>query len=195
MCVPVRDLLRFMTDTFPDREGREAHVDQERYVGVADIMDADLLDAARLEKKWYEEVYLNDPTQELCIIIDKQNMKPFGTTGHTDLDIEKKCCIGGRLLLGDESYANHPAFFESFFIGTDIIYETIDIMYAHVVKQNKKALKLNKMLGFIPNTGEIQYPHELHRNGHDQVELYRTREMYLKVRDKIFDKLGDALFS
>ena len=148
-----------------------------------------------LEKKWYEEVYLNDPTQELCILIDKQNMKPFGTTGHTDLDIEKKCCIAGRLLLGDESYAHHPAFFESFFVGSDAIYEKVDILYSHVVKKNRKALQVNKIFGFIPNTGEIQYPQELNRNGMELIELYRTKEMYLKIRDKIFDKLGESLFS
>ena len=148
-----------------------------------------------LEKKWYEEIYLNDPTQGLCIVIDKQNMKPFGTTGFTDLDTEKKCCIGGRLLLGDESYSNHPAFLESFFIGTDNIYNIIDVMYAHVVKKNRKALQINKMFGFIPNTGEIQYPQELHRNGHDQIELYRTKERYLEIREKLFDRLGETLFT
>lgn len=147
------------------------------------------------EKKWYEEIYLNDPTQAISILIDKATMKPFGTIGHTDLDMEKKCCVGARLLLGDESYANRPAFFESFFVGGDDLYKIVDIVYIHVVKNNRKALKLNKMMGYVLNTGEIRYPHELHRNGHEQVELYRTKEMYLKVRQRFFENLGEALFS
>lgn len=146
-----------------------------------------------LEKKWYEEVYLNDDTQSLSILIDKANGTPFGTFGHTDLDREKRCCIGGRMLIGDERYRKHPAFFESLFVGADETYKIIDVMYAHVVKNNKKALQLNKMMGYVPNTGEIQYPHELFRNGMEQIELYRTKEMYLNIRHKLFEKLMTSL--
>lgn len=148
-----------------------------------------------LEQKWYEETYLKDETQDLSILIDKETLKPFGTIGHTDFDAEKRRCIGGRLLLGDESYANHPAFFESFFVGTDVIYNDVDVMYIHVVKNNKKALQVNKMFGFIPNKGEIQFPKELFVNGMEQIEMYRTKEMYFKVREKLFNQLGDALFT
>ena len=148
-----------------------------------------------LERKWYEEVYLKDDTQSLSILIDKENGTPFGTFGHTDFDKEKRCCIGGRVLIGDERYHNHPAFFESFFVGSDETYKTVDVMYAHVVKNNRKALQMNKIMGYVLNTGEIQYPHELFRNGMEQVELYRTKEMYLKIRHKLFERLGDALFT
>lgn len=148
-----------------------------------------------LEKKWYEEIYLNDPTQSLSVLVDKKNMMPFGTVGHTDHDMERRCCIGGRLLLGDESYANHPAFFEGFFVGGDDLYKDVDTIYIHVVKNNRKALQLNKMMGYVLNTGEIRYPQELFRNGHEQVELYRTKEMYLKVRQRFYENLGDALFN
>ena len=148
-----------------------------------------------LEKKWYEEVYLNDDTQSMSILIDKANGIPFGSFGYTDLDREKRQCIGGRLLLGDTAYATHPAFLESFFLAADDVYKIIDVMYAHVVKNNNKALQLNKLMGYTLNDGEIQYPHELFRNGMEQVEIYRTKEMYLKIRHKIFEKLGEALFS
>lgn len=148
-----------------------------------------------LEKKWYEEVYLNDDTQSLSILIDKENGTPFGTFGHTDFDKEKRRCIGGRMLIGDERYHKHPAFLESLFVGADETYKFVDVMYAHVVKNNRKALQLNKMMGYVLNTGEIQYPHELFRNGMEQVELYRTKEMYLNIRHKLFERLGDALFT
>lgn len=148
-----------------------------------------------LEQKWFEEVYLKDDTQGLWIIIDKEKNIPFGTTGYTDLDREKRVIIGARLLLGNESYAHHPAFLESCFVSADYMYQLADVQYAHVVKNNRKSLRLNKIVGVIPNTGEIKYPNELLRNGMEQIELYRTKEMYLKVRKKIFENLNDSLFS
>lgn len=147
-----------------------------------------------LEKKWYEEVYLKDCTQALLVLIDKANGTPFGTFGHTNFDYIERCCISGRMLIGDERYHNHPAFFESLFVGADSAYNWADTMYVHVVKDNKKALQMNRLMGFVPNTGKIKYPNELFRNGMEQIELYRTKEMYLKVRHVLFEKLGDALF-
>ena len=148
-----------------------------------------------LEKKWYEEVYLKDDTQGFWIIIDKEKNLPFGTTGFTDFDAEKKVSIGARLILGNSDYARHPAFMESFFVGSDYVYKYVDVQYAHVVKKNSKALKINKLMGFLPNEGEIQYPHELFVNGMEQIELYRTKEMYLKTRKKILEGLFESLFS
>ena len=148
-----------------------------------------------LEKKWYEEVYLKDDTQGFWIIIDKEKNIPFGTTGFTDFDAEKKVSIGARLILGNSDYAQHPAFMESFFVGSDYVYKYVDVQYVHVVKKNSKALKINKLMGFLPNEGEIQYPHELFVNGMEQIELYRTKEMYLKTRKKILEGLFESLFS
>ena len=67
-----------------------------------------------IEKKWYEEKYLQDPTQALLIMIDKKNGTPFGTLGHTNFDAEKRRLMGGRMLLGNPAYAHHPALFRSF---------------------------------------------------------------------------------
>lgn len=53
-----------------------------------------------LEKKWYEEVYLKDATQDFFIMVDKKTGTPFATIGNTDIDLKNKVCINGRLLLG-----------------------------------------------------------------------------------------------
>ena len=151
-----------------------------------------------IEKKWYEEKYLQDTTQALLIMLDKSRPDapplPFGTMGWTDFEINKKRVIGGRLLLGNHAYAHHPAFLESNFVIGDYIYSMVDIMYCHIVKKNKKALHFNEIMGYRPNTGEIQYPHELFVNGMEQVEYYRTKEMYLEVRKKIYERLSNAIF-
>ena len=148
-----------------------------------------------LEQKWYEEKYLPDDTQGFLILIDKATGTPFGTTGWTDMDLSQKRCIAGRLLLGNHDYSDHPAFLEHCFVIADYHYSLIDVEYSHIVIDNSRALKNNKILGFIPNKGEIQYPHELFVNGMEQIEFYRTKEMYLKVRKNIYERLGDALFS
>lgn len=147
-----------------------------------------------LEQKWFEEVYLNDDTQAFWIMLDKKTQTPFGTTGYTDLDRKNRVAIGGRLMLGDERFAHHPAFFESLFVGSDHIYEMIDTQYIHIVKNNRKALQLNKIMGYVPNTGKIQYPHELFRNGMEQKEFYRTKEMYLKIRKKLWENMQSSFF-
>lgn len=148
-----------------------------------------------LEQKWFEEKYLTDETQGFWLIIDKEKNIPFGTTGFTDLDRKNRVAIGGRLILGDANYAHHPAFMENFFVGSDHIYNLIDTQYIHVVKKNRKAIQLNKIMGFVPNTGKIQYPHELFRNGMEQQEFYRTKEMYLNIRKKLWENLVEALFN
>ena len=148
-----------------------------------------------LEKKWYEEKYLHDDTQGYLMLIDKATGAPFGTTGWTDFDSQKRRRIGGRSIVGNKKYLNSPAFIESAFLGSDLSYETVDVEYIHVVKQNKKALHMNKILGFVPNEGEIQFPNELFVNGMEQIEFYRTKEMYLQVREKLFERLSESLFT
>ncbi|MBQ9487910.1 MAG: N-acetyltransferase [Selenomonadaceae bacterium] len=142
-----------------------------------------------LEKKWYEEVYLPDDTQEFFIMTDKETGTPFGTIGRTNIDLKNKVCISGRLILGNSDYALTPAFWESFFVLADYSYTFVDVEYIHVVKENRKAMTLDKTLGFVPNEQEVKFPNECFVNGLDQQELYRTKEMYLKIREKLFDKL------
>lgn len=57
-----------------------------------------------LQRKWYEEKYLNDSTQGLFVMIDNKDNKLFGTIGWTDYDMDSKECIGGRLLIGEREY-------------------------------------------------------------------------------------------
>ncbi len=71
----------------------------------------------------------------------------------------------------------------------DYSYTFVDVEYIHVVKENRKAMTLDKTLGFVPNEQEVKFPNECFVNGLEQQELYRTKEMYLKIREKLFDKL------
>lgn len=146
------------------------------------------------EADWYQKRYLQDDTQGLMIFIDKENGRPFATLGWTDMDRDKRRCILGRLLLGNTEYRNHAGFLEGFFLLSDYLYQSVDMMHIHVVKENRKAIRLNKMLGFVENHGEVQYPHELFVNNLHQQEYYRTKEMYQKVRKSLYEDLQESLF-
>ncbi|SFT54105.1 Protein N-acetyltransferase, RimJ/RimL family [Selenomonas sp. GACV-9] len=146
------------------------------------------------ETAWYQQRYQQDDTQGLMVFVDKENDVPFATLGWTDMDREKRRCILGRLLLGNPAYRNHAGFLEGFFLLSDYLYQQVDMMHIHVVKDNRKAIRLNKMLGFVENQGEIQYPHELFVNNLHQREYYRTKEMYQKIRKSLYEDLQEALF-
>ena len=141
------------------------------------------------QTKWYEEMYLKDDTQGFMVMIDKKTNTPFATLGWTDMDLIKNQCIMGRLILGNSSFGNSGVFLESFFLLADYLYSFVDVVYIHVGLENKKALRLNKILGFLPNDGKIQYPNELFVNGDKtrrQIEFYRTKIMYTDVRKKLY---------
>ena len=49
--------------------------------------------------KWYREKYLVDPTQAFFVMLEKATNRPFATIGWTYMDVVKKQCVGGRLLM------------------------------------------------------------------------------------------------
>ena len=146
-----------------------------------------------LEQKWYEQKYLPDDTQGFMIVLDKETMTPIGTQGWANMDIDNKKCTGERLILGDRRYEGAPCFLESFFTIGDYLYNYVEVMYGHVVKENKHTQNLNFMLGYDINRGEIMYPENLFVNGMNQLEIYRTKEMYLNAKEKIFKRFEKRL--
>lgn len=141
----------------------------------------------KLEKKWYEEKYLNDMTQGLLIMIDKENNIPFGTIGWTDYDKEKNICIAGRALVGNYDYRGSKEMTEAYLLFQDYMYDEMQVKtaYIHVVDENVKVISLNKKWGYVPNKGVIRFPNELLVNGMRQTEYCRTYEQYEKAREKI----------
>lgn len=136
------------------------------------------------EREWYENVYLKDDTQGLMIMLDREMGTPFGTRGWTHLDLVKRQFVSGRLLVGNLEYRASIPYVESGFVMSDYLYTIVDIMYSHVVRENRKVISLNKHEGFVENTDVIQYPEECLVNGMKLVELFRTREMYEQSKKK-----------
>ena len=144
-----------------------------------------------LEQKWFEN-YIEDGTQGFMIMIDKKSGVAFGTVGWTDFDRKTKTCIEGRLLIGDERFNGSIEFLEALILINDYLYQDIGIekMYIHVVRENKKALRLNRKFGYVENLGEIQFPKELFVNGLNQIEFSRLKEEYAQVRKNFMYELN-----
>ncbi len=140
------------------------------------------------ERDWYENVYLKDDTQGLMIMVDKKNGVAFGTCGWTDLDLREKQCICGRILRGDDSYKGTPALQEALFVLADYLYQFVDVMYAHVVKENIPSLRLHERMGYVRHFGDFQYSEARSVNGMGQIEYYRGEEQYFKIRDEIMQE-------
>lgn len=124
-----------------------------------------------LQQKWYEK-YLEDFTQGLFVVVDKNTGKPFATIGYTDFDREEKVLISGRLLVGEVEYRGSKEWNESI----EIVYKyfsnnlKITTVFSHVVKDNIASIKWHLKHGFKKNEGVPQYPHELVVNGMEQDE-------------------------
>lgn len=140
-----------------------------------------------LQRKWYEEKYLEDDSQGLFVMIDKATSIPFGTVGWTDWDKEAKVCIEGRALIGNPDFRGSKEMTEGYLLLNEYVHEKLGVksVYIHVVNDNKKVISLNKRWGFHKHDGEEKYPHELYVNGMQQTEYVRTYDEYQPIKEKI----------
>lgn len=127
-----------------------------------------------LQQKWYEK-YLTDSTQGLFIITDKRTDKSFATIGYTDFDSVEKVLISGRLLVGELEYRGSKEWAEAIELVFDYYVKklNVDVIYAHIVKENVASRLWHKKWGFINNTDKVKYPNELSVNGMEQDEYIK----------------------
>lgn len=143
------------------------------------------------QTKWYEEKYLKDETQGMMVMVDKETGIPFGTNGWTNYDSEEKVCIHGRAMIGEYEYRATRQMIEGYTLFQDYLYESmnVDVIYIHVVNENKQVISFNKRWGYVINEGDIRYPNELLVNNMQQTEFYRTYNQYKNARAKIINIL------
>ncbi len=148
---------------------------------------------SELQQKWYNE-YLQDDTQGLFIMIDKEKNKPFGTIGWTDYDNVQNVCVSGRVLIGESEYRGSIQGTEAMILFGDYLYENlgVDKVYGHAAASNKKVVAWNKKLGFHKSKDTIKFPEHIYVNGIEHDEYLRTKDDYLDARGKII-KLIDVL--
>ena len=145
------------------------------------------------QRAWYES-YVNDATQGLLVVVDKENDTPFATMGWTDHDVERHRCITGRLLVGDRRYRGSAHFAEATLLFADYVYDTlgVDVCYAHIVRENAASLRYHEKYGFHPNEGEMQFPEERIVNGMEQIEYLRRRADWCSVREAAVHRIDAA---
>ena len=142
------------------------------------------------QRAWYES-YVNDATQGLLVVVDKEHDTPFATMGWTAYDAERHRCITGRLLVGDRRYRGSAHFAEATLLFSNYVYDTlgVDVCYAHIVRENAASLRYHEKYGFRRNEGEMQFPEERIVNGMEQVEYLRRREDWRVVKPMVQDRL------
>ena len=145
------------------------------------------------QRAWYES-YVNDATQGLLVVVDKENDTPFATMGWTDHDVERHRCITGRLLVGDRRYRGSAHFAEATLLFADYVYDTlgVDVCYAHIVCENAASLRYHEKYGFRRNEGEMQFPEERIVNGMEQIEYLRRRADWCSVREAAVHRIDAA---
>lgn len=104
------------------------------------------------QNEWYRK-YLNGGSQILYVMID-QNMKPFGTIGLKQIDLDKKIAEAGNLLIIPE-YRGSIEMAECLVGFYEAAFNHLDVLYGSCDKNNTKVLKLNKNFGFIESEEEF----------------------------------------
>ena len=79
-------------------------------------------------------------------------------------------------------YRKSRAYEEAYELLGDYLYKYVDVMYAHVVKENTASIKLHERLGFKRNEDKIIYPHELEKGKLKQYEFLRTKSDFMLLR-------------
>lgn len=135
-----------------------------------------------LQTKWYEEKYLMDMTQGLFVALDKKNDVPFATIGWTDYNSDKKICIAGRLLVGNLLYRGSLEWKNAVKLANDYLYYILGVetVYAHIVKENTASIKWHEKWGYSINE-RFKFPKEKVVNDMEQIEYYRTYDMYKQL--------------
>ncbi|MBQ8418558.1 MAG: GNAT family N-acetyltransferase [Phascolarctobacterium sp.] len=139
-----------------------------------------------LQQKWYEK-YLTDFTQGLFVAVDKETGKPLATMGYTDYNAEEKVLISGRLLVGEIEYRGSKEWQEVAEMVFNYYYQSlgVNIVYAHIVKENIASIKWHKKWGFKENYSHIKYPSELLVNEMKQDEYLQTSDSYNSLKFKL----------
>jgi len=139
------------------------------------------------EKIWYEQKYLNDSTQMLYIMLDKENEKPFGTMGYVNYDEKEKICISARLIAGKREHQGSVHLIEGLYLFFKHLYEDLKIqtIFSYVVKENIQSLRLQKRFGLFENPNPPKFPERLKDNALPMVEIVGTPETFKKSVVKV----------
>jgi RimJ/RimL family protein N-acetyltransferase len=126
-----------------------------------------------MQLNWFNKINNN----QNYYFIAEYNNEEVGLINLKDVDCELGCAEGG-IFIANESYLNSDVSFRMSLALTDFGFEYLDLKYiiAHILKDNIRAIKYNKTLGF-----ELEPNQELSNNQ----KYILTKENYYKKWDFI----------
>ena len=125
---------------------------------------------SEMQEKWFQKI---DNDNNYFFIIEYEGKK-IGLVNIKDIDYEQKTGEGGIFIYDDE-YLNNDVSFRASLCICDFFFENLNLKtkIAHILNDNKRAIKYNLMLGF-----EKQPKQE---NIYNQI-YHLTKENYFKNR-------------
>ena len=142
------------------------------------------------QKRWYYDKYMisNDL---LFVFVLNETGEQIGTLGANDIDYDNRKAIAGRLLIGKKQFRGSPELLESNILFYDFLFEILGLkkVYCHIAEGNKKAMALDKRLGFHQNLDRIEYPQYCKVDNMNLIEMVNTKESYNESRQKLLPML------
>ena len=126
-----------------------------------------------MQEKWFQKI---DNNNNFFFIIE-YDKKEIGLVNIKDIDYEQKTGEGGMFIYDDE-YLNSDISFRASLCICDFFFEVLnlEVKTAHILSDNKRAIKYNFMLGFEKKPNQ--------ENIYNQV-YYLDRDNYFKKRSFI----------
>ena len=123
-----------------------------------------------MQEKWFQKI---DNDNNYFFIIEYEGRK-VGLVNIKDIDYEQKTGEGGIFIYDDE-YLNSDVSFRASLCNSDFFFETLNLerITAHILSDNKRAVKYNLMLGFEKQPNQD--------NVHNQL-YHLEKENYFKKR-------------
>jgi UDP-4-amino-4,6-dideoxy-N-acetyl-beta-L-altrosamine N-acetyltransferase len=126
-----------------------------------------------MQLKWFNKIN-NDKNYYFIIVYQGQEI---GLINVRDINYEEGEGEAGIYIYNDE-YLNTPISFQASFCLCDFCFDTLKLnrLIAHILKDNKRAIKFNKMIGYKISTNQ--------ENINNQLYILTCND-YLIVRDEI----------
>ena len=126
-----------------------------------------------MQKKWFDKIN-NDNNYYFLIVVDN---KEIGLINIRDIDYDSLEGEAGIYIYDDE-YLNSTVSFQCSLLLYDFCFEKLKLkkIIAHIIKDNKRAIKYNKMLGYILNDKDDNSVNQLY---------YLEKSNYITVRQDL----------
>lgn len=129
-----------------------------------------------MQEKWFAKIN-NDKNFFFLIVIEN---KEIGLINIRDVDYKSKEGEAGIYIYDDDFY-NSTISFQSAFVLYDFCFESLKLnrVIAHILKENKRAIKYNKLIGFKIADEQNEVNNQLYYL--DKNDYYTSKADFIKL--------------